>query len=270
MQLTGAMKASAVVLQTIFPGLLFLCVAVSGCGTTCVSGVWNGNGSRLAVSNVSCPLNTGTGMVMVQMSAAPAVVPTASATFPPPFPSPRGAQHLYVTLRGIEAHPSLTADADPSGWQELVPELATHPKQLDLLTLDSDSGAMDFPTSANVPAAVPADEYRRLRLRLMPLHASPDEFFPESNSCGSVGWNCVVLADGSVRPLDFDGAAAEFLVSPEHGTERVLRVLPDELIHLSIEFHAASSALFVSNAGVRLIPVFRVVSRTPSPAASAQ
>ncbi len=41
MQRTGAMEAAANVPTKIFPAVLLLCLAVSGCGSTCVSGFWN-------------------------------------------------------------------------------------------------------------------------------------------------------------------------------------------------------------------------------------
>ena len=163
----------------------------------------------------------------------------------------------------------MSADQDSVGWQELAPDLAAHPVQLDLLAVSGNSRSLGSPAGANVPATVPADEYRQLRLRLVPLHPSPDELALEGNACGTVGWNCIVFADRSVRPLEFD-APAELHITPERGTNSVFRILPDEVIHLSIEFDAASSIFIAPNAAVRLVPVFRVVSRTSSPPANAQ
>jgi hypothetical protein len=97
-----------------------------------------------------------------------------------------------------------------------------------------------------------------------------DDLIPESNACGNVGWNCIVFADRSVRPLEFDSAAAEFPVPLEQGRNSLFRVLPGEIVQLSIEFDANSSVFFASNAAVRLVPVFRVASQNSSLAASAQ
>ena len=267
MQRTGAMESAADVFRKVFPAVVLLCLANSGCNS-CYSGFWNGNGSGLAVSNSSCPLTKATGAVIVQMSVASGS-PAASAAFPSPLTSPRDVQHIFVTLRGIEAHPSMMADEDSSGWEELAPDLAAHPMQVDLLAVNGDSRSLSLPASANVPATIPADEYRQLRLRLVPLHPSTDDLIPESNDCGNVGWHCIVFADRSVRPLEFDGAVAEFHITQEPGTESVFRVLPNEVIHLSIEFSAASSFFFASSTGVRLVPLFRVVSRTVSPGGNA-
>jgi hypothetical protein len=264
---TGAMEFAANVLREVFPAVLLLCLANSGCNS-CYSGFWNGNGSGVAVSNSSCPFTKATGAVIVQMSVASAP-PAASAAFPSSLASPRDVQHIFVTLRGIEALPSIMADEDSSGWQELAPDLVAHPMQLDLLAVNGDSRSQGLPASANVPATVPAGEYRQLRLRLVPLHLSTDDLIPESNACVNVGWNCIVFADRSVRPLEFDGTVAEFHITQGRGTDSVFRVLPDQVIHLSIEFSATSSVFFASNTAVRLVPVFSVVSRSASPADSA-
>jgi hypothetical protein len=269
MHRTGAMEAAANVLRKIFPAVLLLCLAVSGCGNSCYSFFWNGSGSGAAVSNPSCPLTHATGAVIVQMSTASAP-PGASAAFLPPLPSPRDVQHIFVTFRGVEARPTSAAREDLSGWQELAPDLAAHPMQLDLLMLDGDSRSPGLSAGANTPAKVPADEYGQLRLRLVSLHPAPDDVIPESNACGNVGWNCIVFADRSLRPLEFDGATAEFPVPLEQGRNSGFRVLPDEILQLSIEFDANSSVFFTSNNAVHLIPVFRVAFHTLSLAASAE
>ena len=278
MERTGAMEAAASVLRKVLPAVLLLCLAVSGCGTTCVSGFWNGSASGITVSNSSCPLIKATGAVIVQIGAA-SVPPTATASFLPPPAPPSNVQHIFVTLRGIEVHPDIMADEDSPAWQELAPNLPANPVQLDLLAplaplaLTGNSRLLDAPAGAIVPATIPADEYRQLRLRFLPRNSSPDEPVPESNACGDVGWNCIVFADRSSRPLEFAEAASvrplgfdparEFLILLEQGS--VFRVLPGEVIQLSIDFDAASSVFLSSDAAVRLVPVFRVVSHPSSP-----
>jgi len=256
------MESPANVLRCVFFVVLPVCLANSGCNS-CYAGFWNGNQSGIAFSNTSCPLTKATGAVTFQMKESSAPTSPSSA-FPSSIVSLGGAQHIFVTLRGIETHPNMTADKDSPGWEELVPDLGAHPMQLDLLALNVDSRLLGLSTSAIVPAAVPADEYRQLRLRLVPLNSTADDVVPEGNACGGVGWNCIVLANHSVQPLEFDGAAEEFQIAPETGTESIFRVLPNEVIELSLEFDPASSFLLTSNTGVRLVPVFRVVSRSQS------
>jgi hypothetical protein len=267
MQRTGAMESPANVLRSVLLAVLPLCLANSGCNS-CYAGFWNGNQSGIAFSNTSCPLTKATGAVTFQMSEA---VPTSpSSVLSSSLASTRDAQHIFVTLRGIEAHASMTADEDSRGWEELAPDLAVHPMQVDLLALNVDSRLLGLSTSANVPATIPADEYRQLRLRLVPLNPTADDVLPESNACGSAGWNCIVFANHYVRPLEFDGATEEFHITPGTGTENIFRVLPNGAIHLAIEFDPASSSTFASTTGARLVPAFRVASRSESPGENAQ
>ena len=255
------MQPSAVVLPKIFSVALLLCLALAGCGTTCVSGFWDGNKSGVGVSNLSCPFTPATGTVVGQMSAATSPA-SSSAVVSSPLTSPRSIQHIFVTLRAIEARPDIRADAASSGWQELAPDLAARPVQLDLMAGNRDSPMAGLPASSNFTATVPADEYRHLRLRLLPSHPAADETTPESNACSGAGWNCIVFADRSVRPLEFGSDAPEFQIAFGHGASNLLRVLPDEVIHLSIEFDAARSAFLASDPAIRIVPVFRVASRS--------
>jgi hypothetical protein len=173
----------------------------------------------------------------------------------------------------------MAADEDSPAWQELAPGLSAHPVQVDLLAPSPAPLAAD----ANGLATVPAAEYRQLRLQLLPRNPSADEPVPESNACGDAGWNCIVFADRSAQPLEFSAsefaaqarlgqsgfaATPEFHIIMERGSVGLFRLLPGELIHLSIEFDAASSAFSSSNANaaVHLVPVFRVAFRPSSPA----
>jgi len=255
------MQAAAIGPQKLVSAALLLCLAVAGCGTTCVSGFWDGNKSGVGVSNMSCPLTPATGTVVGQMSAASSPA-SSSAAFSPPLTSLRDIQHIFVTLRAIEARPDIRADAPSSGWQQLASDLAAHPVQSDLMAGNGDSPLAGSAASLNFTAMVLADEYRQLRLRLVPSHSSPDETTPESNACGSAGWNCVVFADRSVRPLEFGSDAPEFQIAIGHGASNFFRVLPGDVVHLSIELDAASSVFFTSDAAVRLVPIFRVTSRS--------
>jgi hypothetical protein len=293
MQRSGAIEATANLLRKFFPVVLLLCLAVSGCGTTCVSGFWNGSTSGVAASNSSCPLPKAMGAVIVQINAVAAPT-TVSASFPAPLASPYNVQHIFVTIRSIEAHPDMQADEDSPAWQELAPDLSAHPVQVDLLVpsarltpagslmMNGDSGSLSLPADAISPATVTADEYSQLRLQLLPRTPVPDGPVPETNACGSVGWNCIVFADHSARPLEFPSSefavptrsgqsgfdsAPEFRITVEHGSAGLFRILPGEVLHLSIEFDAASFVFFTSDAAVHLVPVFRVVSRRslPSP-----
>ena len=261
MQLPTTRQAPCRVIRIIFPAAVLFCAALPGCSNSCYSGFWNGNGSGVAVGNASCPLTPATGNVTVQMGAASGSSATsASSAVFASVPSPREIQHIYITLRAIDAHASSAADDTASGWQQLAPAFAAHPAQVDLLALNAEY----------IPATIPAEEYRQLRLLLVAQRPSPDEVTPERNACANVGWSCVVFADGSVRPLEFGGAAQEIKITPQNA-ENLFRVLPDENVRLSIQFDARSTSFFSPNtpdntgasAAVQMVSVFRVVVLTP-------
>lgn|SRR2546425_3569428 len=264
---TGAMVRRARAVEGILPAVLLLCLAASGCHNTCVSGFWNQSGSGVSVSNTSCTLSTAKGAVVLQM-ATPTVdaSPRVSA---PLFNSPpvsAAVQHIFVTLAGVEAHSSATADSESSGWQELASGLAGHPVQVNLLGVAEGSRsttpltADEFPLSilSPVPASVRADEYRQLRIRFAGNQLAPGEAIPEANACGDARWQCIVLAGGVVRPLIIEGAAPEFCITSEHIASGSFRVLPGAVTHLFIELDSSSSVAFAANGPVRLTPVFKV------------
>jgi hypothetical protein len=261
MKLPTTRQAPCRVIRIIFPAALLFCAALPGCSNSCYGGFWNGNGSGVAVGNTSCPLTPATGNVTAQMAAASvsSATSTSSAVFAF-VPSPREIQHIYITLRAIDAHASSTADDAASGWQQLAAALAAHPAQVDLLALSTEF----------IPATIPAEEYRQLRLLLVVQGPFPDEVTPERNACGNVGWNCAMFTDGSVRPLEFGGAAPKVKITSQ-GAGNLFRVLPDESVRLSIQFDARSTSFFSPNApdntgasaAVQIVPVFKVVVLTP-------
>jgi hypothetical protein len=226
-----------------FATLLF-CLTVVGCDNYCFVFVSNPGGSISTSSNTpSCQLNTATGTVRLRVTPTP----SAEAT-------PKSIQHIFVTLRGIEATPSAIPGDDSSNWRELAPKLATQPQQLDLLAQCADSCQQN--TFDDV--AVPADAYRQIRLRLSPNQPATDESVPEQNACGSVGFNCVVTADGGIRPLVLDNLSSQFQISSSHISGGFFRVLPNTAINLKIEFSPQSTLIFSADDPVRLVPIFTV------------
>jgi hypothetical protein len=173
---------------------------------------------------------------------------------------PTTIQHIFVTLRGIEATPSAIPSDDSPNWRELAPQLATQPQQLDLLAHCADS------CERNVfdDVAVPADAYRQIRLRLSPNQPATDESVPEENSCGSVGFNCVITADGGIRPLVLDSLSSQFEISSGQIPGGFFRVLPEATVNLKIEFDPQSTLIFSADDPVRLVPIFTVEPQASS------
>jgi Domain of unknown function (DUF4382) len=238
-----------------FTTLLF-CLSFAGCNNYCFEFVSNPGGSISTSNNSpSCQLNTSTGTVSLRITASPAA--SAQTT-----PTSTSVQHIFVTLRGIEATPSAIPNDDSPNWRELAPQLATQPRQLDLLARCGDSCEEKQNTFADV--AIPADAYRQIRLRLAPNQPATDESVPEGNACGSVGFNCVVTADGEIRPLVLDNSSSQFHISSGQISGGFFRVLPDTAVNLQIEFNPQSSLFFPVNEAVRLVPTFTVEPQTSS------
>src|SRR5260370_3867029 len=74
-----------------------------------------GNSSSLQGPNM--------GTVLVSISDPPSCMP------------PNGHfTHVFITVRSVQAHTSATADDNSAGWQELAPQLASAPTQIDLFS----------------------------------------------------------------------------------------------------------------------------------------
>lgn len=220
---------------------LALCVIATSCGDSCVTGSFN-SGGPISTGSGSCSLNkkSGTLTLRLRSSPAPSGVPTSS-----------NLQHIFVSISGIESHPSAIADEDSPDWKELAPDLAKHPVQLDLLAPAADSCASSVIARTEVPAFV----YRQIRLQLVSDHAGTGEARPEENACGAAGFNCAITMNGQVRPLILDGLASELRIAPERIAGGAISVLPDREIDVTIEFHRYSSWAAPAGEAVRLVPV---------------
>ncbi len=199
----------------------------------------------------SCPLIPVTGNVRLRMSSS---LTLAAGN------EPARIQHLFVTLRGIDANPSATADEESPDWQELAPKLAKHPMQLDLLAPAGES----CEPSTFEDVAVPADAYHQIRLRFAPNQPDLSSgSILEENSCGTAGFNCLVTSDGGVRPLVLDSKAAHVQILPEHIANGFFRILPDISVDLKIEFNPQSTIFIPAEEGVRMVLSFTAAPQPP-------
>jgi hypothetical protein len=226
----------------------FLFLALMGCGDSCLLIVSNpgGGGGTVAGSIPNCSLGTATGNVRVRVTS-PQVPSTNSDA--------NRTDHIFVTMRGVEASASATATADDksSGWEELAPKLATQPEQVDLLAPSEDSCA----TSSLGDVSIPANQYRQIRVRLLDNEADFSNFLLPQNSCGSVAFNCVVTHDGSIHALELDSETSpQIRISPESIDGGFFRVVPDTTSDLEIKFAPQSSRLISAEQSTRLAPVF--------------
>jgi Domain of unknown function (DUF4382) len=221
---------------------------VAGCGTSCIQGVFN-SGGAVSLNTSSCFNNPSLGTVMLAVSASA-----------PSQEGPMAAHllHVFVSIRGIEAHPSATADDDSPDWQELAPELAAHPAQIDLMARAANQCAANPIPQTLVPAGV----YRQIRLRLVASDSAAGDDSSEESACGGIGPNCAVAANGKISPLAFENATPEFRILPASMPDGFFRVLPDTRTNLTIEFNTFSSLAVPSGESIQLIPVFTVAPAT--------
>ena len=228
-----------------FLGLL-PCFLLFGCGDTCfvITGIFPNTTS--ATNPPTCKLGDGTGTIIVGINSA--------------RPASRGAptspnlQHIFITLRGIDASPNANASDNSSDWQELAPELASEPVQIDLMN-NSVSGALCVP-SLTRKAIVRADVYRELRLRLVSDQPTADGAMPQHNECGGGSYNCVVDANGHTRALVMKNALHNVLIPSDHIADGSFDVLPDTETQLSIVFDPYSSLAVAVSDAVQVAPVF--------------
>jgi hypothetical protein len=222
-------------------------LALIGCDTnSCILLVSNpgSGGGTISGNGPNCSLNPMT--VSMQITSS----------LPPPAPEgqPR-IQHIFVTLRGIEANPDATADENSPDWQELAPNLSKEPVQIDLLSRPADSCEPNI--SARV--SVPADAYRQLRLRLSPNQPDTTDPALQQNFCGSAAFNCVVTSDGNIKPLVLDRDLSQIQISSAQITTGFFRISPQSPLNLKIEFNPQSSHFIPIDSAVQLVPVFTAV-----------
>lgn len=223
--------------------VLLLCGSLTGCDNSCVIVVVNPGGGIISGAGSSCTAPRMTGNVRLSLNSSVA----SNATSESP-----STQHIFVSLHGVEALRAPVAGEDSSEWQEMAPELATRPIQVDLLARGTDScGASPFGD-----ATIPQGVYNQVRLRLVPNQPKTNERVPEENACGSAGFNCVVT-DDLVRLIVW-GEEPELLVPAERIEGGSFRVLPGGDIHLAVEFDRRSSMAVPAGNAVRLFPTFSV------------
>jgi Domain of unknown function (DUF4382) len=176
-----------------------------------------------------------------------------SITDPPSCKVPNGDfEHVYVTIRSVQAHTSATADDNAPGWQELAPQLNNQPMQIDLFAAGPNACLL---TMLGSNTALPAGTYQQIRLLLVPNDGGNGPL-PANNACGNQGFNCAVLKDGSIHELQLSSQANTGLKIPPGQVEGgPITVAPGADVDLNIDFNACASIIVEGNGGFRLKPV---------------
>lgn len=230
-----------------FYGALLFAVWFTGCKSTCFTFTSNPPTGTINVKasdlNLICGLKTVNGAVRVQMGTEPACSSCAGSG---------QVQHIFLSIRGIEAHSSATADEDSPDWMELLPaESVKQPLQVDLVGGTAGRGSRK--TLGEI-ASVPAGMYRQLRVRLVPNQATTDAGVPQENACGSAGFNCVVMADGRIQPLMLDTDSPELRIASDRIEGATLLIPPGANSDMVIEFELVWALFSSADEGVRLLP----------------
>jgi hypothetical protein len=230
-----------------FPVALLSFAGLAGCNT-CLTFISNPpNGTLGIVSSDPRPACT---IPKVTMSAV-----RLRMTVDPVCPSCVGSgqiQHIFLGIRGIELNQSATARDDSPDWQELLPEdFATKPLQIDLMESSVDQA---IPKSLEETTQFPAGIYRDLRVRFAPNQPATADRLPEKSMCGSGIFNCVVMADGSIHPLQLDAASPKLRIMPDGMEGAFFFFAPDTRADLLVKWRLAWELSSSADASVRLLP----------------
>jgi len=228
---------------------LLLCVFLVGCGDTCfvIVGIF----PDMSTNNPpTCKLGAGGGTVNVRINS---VSPSPAGPMAP------NIQHLFVTLRGIEAHPSAFASGDSPDWRQLAPELENQPIQIDLMAPPSSDGNA-CARGLVARTFVRADTYRQVRLQLISNQPAADERLPQHNNCALSGFNCVVAKNGQTYPFALENDSLDLRITSDRIAGGSFNVLPDAEIQLIIAFNPFSSLASPAGDAVQISPIFSVDS----------
>jgi hypothetical protein len=225
---------------------LLFAVSLTGCNNTCFTFTSNPPTGTIGIKasdpSPSCTLAKANGAIRVQIGTEPAC--SSCAGF-------GNVQHVFVSIRGIEVHPGMAGDEDPTDWQELFPQLVKQPLQVDFVGGTSDRSAREL---LGEIVTVPAGIYRQLRVRFVPNQPMTEDRLPERNACGSVGFNCVVTADGRIQPLRLDGSSPELRITSDRIEGGSLLITPDTDADLIIELKLVWAWFSSADGGLRLLP----------------
>lgn len=177
---------------------------------------------------------------------------SVSISDPPSCMPPNGQfVHVFITIRSVQAHISATATDSDAGWQELAPQLATAPMQIDLFSTPQTTCILAQLGSASLPAGT----YQQIRLLLVSNSPAAGAATPSQNACAGNGFNCVVLGDGSIHELNLSSQDNTGLkIPPGQIVGGPITVAPGQSVDLNIDFNACASILQEGNGAFRLKP----------------
>ncbi len=216
--------------------------------------------------------------LLISCTSSDTTMPPSSSTAsvsvtisdPPSCKVPAGSfEHVYISINSVQAHTSASAGDNSPGWQELAPQLASAPVQVDLLGTATQGCFLATLGSNN---ALPVGSYQQIRLLLVSNNPGGSPI-PAVNNCGNQGFNCAVLNDGSIHELDLSSQANTGLkIPPGQIVGGPITVTAGQDITLNIDFNICASLIVEGNGMYRLKPTLTAgqVSTTANTALSGQ
>jgi len=212
----------------------------------------------LAWAFVSC--SSAPSMSSAQMGAA-----TVTLSDPPSCAAPRGNfKSVFVTIRSVQAHISASADDNSSGWQELAPQLNSHPVQLDLLNLPLNGACLLEQLGST--SSLPVGDYQQIRLLLVP-NGPPSGPVPATNACAGLGqvFNCVVDSTNNFSELLLSSQANTGLkIPPGQIVGGPIHVAAGRSVDINVDFNACASIVSEGNGSFRLKPALTAGQISPN------
>lgn len=200
-----------------------------------------------AVIGVSCG-----GSTQMQTPTTAMGTVNVSISDPPSCMPPNGPfSHVFVTVRSVQAHIDPNATDDSPGWQELAPQLASQPMQIDLFSTPQKTCVLAQLGSATLPVG----SYQQIRLLLVSNSAGAATL--TNNGCVGLAnvFNCVELSDNTFHELLLSSQANTGLkIPPGQIVGGPLQVMAGQSVDLNIDFNACASIVLEGNGSYRLKP----------------
>jgi hypothetical protein len=193
---------------------------------------------------------SGTGTITVSLSDPPSCMP------------PNGQfEHVFITVRSVQAHIGSTASDNDSGWQELAPQLASEPMQIDLFSAPQTNCVLAQLGSASLPTGT----YQQIRILLVSNSPAAGAATPLKNACAGNGFNCVMLSDNSIHELALSSQDNTGLkIPPGQIVGGPITVSAGQSVDLNIDFNACASILQEGNGTFRLKPTLTAGQVSPN------
>jgi len=189
----------------------------------------------------------GCGNSMVSNPASGMATVSIKLSDPATCMAPNGPySHVYVTISDVRAHVSATAGDSDSGWQDLTPNLAKAPVQVDLLGLPNNGC---FLASLGDSLQLQAGNYQQIRLILTDSTAQV-----ANNKCTTTA-NCILVGT-TTYPLQLSSETKTGIKIPSGQIANGgFNVAAGQTKDLDIDFNTCVSIVQEGNGKYRLKPV---------------